>query len=81
MNLMMLKRINVNIENISSSIYDEHRLLYRPISTVAKWLLRIPTKMEAKGICLCKQENACGGLFQNHRYTPQYSTKTEADPS
>jgi len=25
--------------------------------------------MEAKGICLCKQENACGGLFQNHRHT------------
>ena len=23
--------------------------------------------MEAKGTCLCKQENACGGLFQNHR--------------
>jgi len=36
-----------------------------------------------KGVCLYKQEtrvDVYGGLFQNHYYTPQYSTKIEADP-
>ena len=47
-------------------------------------LVRTSNQEETKGICLCKQEtrvNACGGLFQSHYYTPQCSTKTEADPS
>jgi len=68
------------------SNYQEYRPQYRPISTESgvtttdTEVVAAETERERESAYVSRKR-VCGGLLQNHRYTPQYSTKTEADPS